>query len=134
VRLLRKFKRIAALISCLAFFGANGGHWAILQSVAWAEMWVHYAHTETVVQAATKTFDGKHPCTMCKRIARQKSKEKKQDITLTLQKFSFAKLESVSLTFPLSFAKFRYNLSFRLLNSQLTLSPPTPPPQAASIS
>jgi len=127
--LLRRFNRIAAFLSCLALFGASGGHWVVLQSVAWTEMWVRYAHTETVTQAAVKTFDGKHPCAMCKRIIRAKSKDQKPDWTISFQKFSITKPEATNLVMRPFWKDLRFGLEGRIFHSRSRLAPPTPPPQ-----
>jgi len=47
-----------------------GGHWFILQSVAWAKMVMDYSRQTSVQQALSETFDGEHPCDLCKKISR----------------------------------------------------------------
>ena len=56
-----------------------GGHWMFLQSVAWVGMVVNYAHDATLTEALSKTFDGQHPCTLCKLVQQGKATEKKPD-------------------------------------------------------
>jgi len=46
-----------------------------LQSLAWTRMLVSYSHNGQFAEAVAKTFDGKHPCSLCKEIEREKSKE-----------------------------------------------------------
>jgi hypothetical protein len=43
-----------------------GLHWVLLQSVAWVGMVVSYAEKAPLKEALVKTFDGKHPCALCK--------------------------------------------------------------------
>ena len=43
-----------------------GLHWALLQSFAWAGMFARFLQTDSPAQALTKTFDGRHPCALCK--------------------------------------------------------------------
>ena len=50
------------MVMALALFMIAGGHWAMLQSVAWAGMVKDFSRTGTIAEAVTKTFDGKHPC------------------------------------------------------------------------
>jgi hypothetical protein len=59
----------------LVLFAASGGHWMMLQSVAWTRMLVAYSHDGQLVEALAKTFDGKHPCALCKTIQRAKDSE-----------------------------------------------------------
>ena len=51
-----------------AALGLSGGHWMLLQSVAWAGMIVEYSRHAPLQTALEETFDGKHPCPMCRMI------------------------------------------------------------------
>ena len=61
-----------------------GLHWALLQSVAWVGMMVSYSRDASFTVAVSKTFDGKHPCAMCKMIkkgrADEQAKQQKQNV------------------------------------------------------
>ena len=57
-----------------------GGQWFILQSAAWAGMIVSYSKSATLTEAIGKTFDGQHPCPLCKFVARSQGHEKKQEM------------------------------------------------------
>lgn len=63
-----------------------GGHWLVLQSVAWAGMLVSFAQTETVVVALEKTFDGEHPCDLCQAVQKGQNEEGRHAIAKTLVK------------------------------------------------
>ena len=52
-----------------AALGMSGGHWILLQSVAWTGMIVEYSRHAPLQTALEETFDGKHPCPMCRMIA-----------------------------------------------------------------
>lgn len=56
-----------------------GLHWALLQTVAWAGMFVRYSHQSTFQEAVGKTFDGQHPCNLCKVISNTRAEQAKQD-------------------------------------------------------
>lgn len=56
-----------------------GAHWTFLQSVAWVGMVVNYSHNATLGEAFSKTFDGQHPCKLCKFVQAGKASEKKQN-------------------------------------------------------
>jgi len=56
-----------------------GLHWAFLQSVAWVGMIVSYSHDASLAEAVSKTFDGKHPCCLCKMIQEGGADEKQQE-------------------------------------------------------
>lgn len=51
----------------------TGGHWALLQSIAWTRMLIDYTRQGDLVSGIQNTFDGEHPCEMCKAIRKAKS-------------------------------------------------------------
>jgi hypothetical protein len=77
-----------------------GGHWAILQSVAWTGMLLHYSQNATIDEAWTKTFDGKHPCRLCKAVRAGKAAEKKQEMLKLETKFEFSFVAGTAWLFP----------------------------------
>jgi hypothetical protein len=77
---------MAVIVTLVA---TTGAHWALLQSFAWTTMLAENLSCGSVSQAVSRTFDGKHPCPLCKAIAAGKTSEKKKDSTLRLQKFEF---------------------------------------------
>ena len=50
----------------LALVLVTGGDWALLQTAAWVGMAVSYSQDSTLRKALVKTFDGQHPCQLCK--------------------------------------------------------------------
>jgi len=72
-------RRIAHLLVVTALLAGIGGHWAILQSVAWVTMLADNLQTASVTEAVSNTFDGEHPCPMCKAIKQGRADEKQQD-------------------------------------------------------
>ena len=44
----------------------------MLQGVAWVKMLVTYSQTEGVQEGLKMTFDGEHPCEMCRMISQAK--------------------------------------------------------------
>lgn len=81
--------RLGHVLLILALLGATGGHWAVLQTIAWADMLATNLQTESVSTAITKTFDGEHPCKMCKQISAGKKAEKKSTLPLQIKKLEF---------------------------------------------
>jgi hypothetical protein len=105
-----------------------GGHWAVLQSLAWVGMAVSYSQQEPVADALAKTFDGKHPCRLCKLVREGKTSESKQEAKLDLKKFE-------GFTQPF-FVFYFESLPFLEISCEQTFAlhieaPPTPPPLAA---
>jgi len=69
-----KSKVLVGLVLALSL----GLHWALLQSVAWTGMLWRYSQHTTLAEAIAKTFDGRHPCALCKVIEQARSSEKQQ--------------------------------------------------------
>lgn len=77
---------LGCIVMTAALFLSAGGHLALLQGVAWATMIRDYSRTGSVTAAVEKTFDGKHPCAMCKKIAAQRSHDEKTPATVKAEK------------------------------------------------
>jgi hypothetical protein len=105
-----------------------GLHWAALQSAAWMGMIIKYSHDGSFSEAIEKTFDGQHPCKLCKLVNAGKKAEKKSE-----SKDSLKKLDLVSPNFALFafHSDSEPKVSF-LMHCGLRIEPPpTPPPLAA---
>ena len=59
-------RRLLQLAVACALILAVGAHWIVLQSVAWAGMVINYSQNAPLTVALQKTFDGAHPCKLCK--------------------------------------------------------------------
>jgi hypothetical protein len=121
----RCFARLAALLAALTICG---GHWAVLQSVAWTNMLVTYSQHERLGDAIAKTFDGDHPCSLCHAVNAGKKSEKKTD-----RQVLAAKIEMIA---PSSFTKIcppsvqdRQFFSRAFVIEQRSIAPPSPPPR-----
>jgi hypothetical protein len=120
---LHKWLVVVALVTVV------GGHWALLQSAAWAGMILNYSHRSTVGEAVEKTFSGKFPCNLCKLVRAGKAAEKKQEVLKGEQKFDFSFAVGTAWLFPprpsRQFAVARFPSSAR------PEAPLTPPPRQA---
>ena len=70
--------RIGFFFCSLAFLQLLGGHWAILQAGAWAGMAVSYSEQGGLICGLSQTFDGEHPCPICKAIQEGQKQEQKK--------------------------------------------------------
>ncbi len=115
------------LLAIAAVCCAIGLHWVALQSVAWTNMLIAYSKRAPLCQAITQTFDGAHPCSICRLVNVGKSTEKKSDLQTPTQKLDMICVRrAVCLWRP--FVLFDYlprDFSF----GQLVQSPPVPPPR-----
>jgi hypothetical protein len=106
---------------------AIGLHWIALQSLAWTTMIIDYSKRAPLCQAITQTFDGAHPCSLCRAVNGGKNSEKKSDLQAPTPKIDMICVwRTASSLRP--FIPFEYTMGdFR--SSQIGQSPPVPPPR-----
>jgi hypothetical protein len=112
----------------LALACSIGLHWCILQSVAWTGMLVNNLGTFSFSSAVERTFDGKHPCCLCKAIESGKKAEKKSTVLVPVKK-----LDAMSPVFamaPSPPASFPRIATIGVVLEDLPHTPPSPPPRA----
>ena len=56
-----------------------GLHWAVLQTVAWTGMLVRYTRDNGLSRAISMTFDGRHPCALCKVVQKGQAEDQQPD-------------------------------------------------------
>lgn len=114
-------------MTLLAVLAAMGAPWAVLQSIAWERMLADNLGHTSFLTALRQTFDGRHPCELCKAISVGKNSEQKQDLTRQHRKLEFPPQ-------PAGFQP-RAPETFRILTPTDTFAdalpapPPTPPPR-----
>lgn len=122
--MLAKLTRLAVVVMLLCTVGA---HWTILQSVAWMRMAVTFSQDASLAEALVKTFDGKHPCDLCKLVQQGKKSEQRQDSQKSQTKIDvFLVSGQESLSAPLMEPLPRLIDRLPDLSSQ---PPPSPPPR-----
>jgi hypothetical protein len=66
----------ARWLMVLGLMVSIGLHTVVIQSAAWAGMLVSYSmQSGSVAQAVSETFDGEHPCALCKLAQQEAEKE-----------------------------------------------------------
>ncbi len=85
--MVRVLKCLGAPLVAVAMLALAGGHWAVLQSVAWGQMiWTYTQETGSLAEAIQKTFDGANPCSMCRAITQGKKNERQSPRALEVAK------------------------------------------------
>ena len=79
-----------------------GGHLAMLQTIAWGSMLVDFSSKGSFTEAMEKTFDGEHPCCMCKAVKKSKSEDEKKPLVKSEVKMEVALPAPIKLPFPRS--------------------------------
>ena len=120
--------RLFRLLALVAALQLLGGHWVVLQTAAWVGMTVEYSKTESLPEALSKTFDGKHPCKLCVAVKQGRSEEQNQaqiKVSLKTEAILTAIVSAPAPTFvPAHFTAQPVSADWH------TLAPPTPPPLA----
>ena len=125
-----------SLLCILTALQLTGGHWGLLQLAAWADMIQSYTEQRGLIVGIAETFDGDHPCAMCKQIAqgREQEAQNKLPISHTAQE-NLAKW--FGITAKLELPKLQDNESNLLTYWPSTdrhpvhreVQPPVPPPE-----
>lgn len=123
------FQRLARFLVLIAAVQILGGHWAVLQTVAWTKMLVEYAQQESLSVAVAKTFDGEHPCQLCHTVKEGRQEEQKKQTPTAIAKLDAVLAPAVQIP-PRPEAP-RLFFSVAPQPRKVSLSPLTPPPRAA---
>ncbi len=116
----------------LAMFSIAGGHWAVLQTVAWTGMVIEYSKDSPVATALIKTFSGKAPCKMCKTIEAGKEKESRLPASVKADKKIDKFLARSARMVPLpTETRISYPADSDEASTARPASPPAPVPIAA---
>ncbi len=91
-------------------------------------MVVNYSQSLPLQEALVKTFDGKHPCKLCKAVQAGKSAEKKPDVQKVKTKLDFCLYSKQVVVLSAPHAPFQMT-SIGLVAARAE-SPPTPPPRS----
>jgi hypothetical protein len=118
-----RFGKIFLIITLVTMLGA---HWAALQTVAWTAMLADNLQSSSFHEAVAKTFDGQHPCRLCKAIAAGKKSEHKSEAVSPTLKLEFPPVnENFVLVAPAQFQLLPLeNLSAKSLAQKPLLQPP----------
>jgi len=122
------FTRSGHILLIVALLAATGAHWTVLQSVAWTTMLADNLRTASLPEAVQRTFDGKHPCSLCKKIDDGKKTQKKSEFPTWARQLEFVSERPVFIFSPPRHFQVmpRHNDSAR----ELFHRPPVPPPRS----
>jgi hypothetical protein len=121
------FVRIGKIFVVVSLVAMLGVHLMLLQTVAWTAMLADNLCTHSVQEAVTETFDGKHPCPLCKAIAAAKKSEKKSAFAFQTQKLEFPPVKkNVVLMAP---SQFQLLPQANFFAKSLVQKPLLPPPR-----
>jgi hypothetical protein len=120
--------RLGKVLVVFALVSTLSAHWALLQTVAWTTMLAGNLQSGSLRAAMTKTFDGQHPCCLCKAIAAAKKTEQKNQAASQDLKLDFLLAqENLVLIAPSRLELFP---SKDLSAESVSIKPLTPPPRS----
>jgi hypothetical protein len=118
--------RLGKLFVVISLVATLMAHWALLQTVAWTGMLACNLETRSLHDAVTMTFDGQHPCPLCRAIAAAKKSEQKSQITFEQQKLDFPPVDGGLVLIAPSRVEIDSPNTFA---GTVPQKPPTPPPR-----
>ncbi len=127
--MLKWASRLSQLFLIGALMVSMGGHLAVIQTFAWGNMLMDYSSKTSLANAVDKTFDGEHPCHLCKLVKNSKSEEHKKPALKSQIKIEIALPAALKMPFPRS-----EDLAFSVTayfgeDLQIALGVPVPPPR-----
>jgi hypothetical protein len=125
----RGIATLGRIVSVAALLSICGGHWLLLQSVAWSGMIIKYSRDAPLAVAVAKTFDGAHPCSLCHVVKKGRASEKKSALQSVSPRID---LICVQRSFGLKRPSVRVPYALTDLSAdEICFSPPIPIPRAA---
>jgi hypothetical protein len=121
------FRCIGRIVTIFGLYCTIGLHWFTLQSVAWTSMIIDYSKRGTFCQAIVQTFDGAHPCSLCRVVNKANSTEKKSNLQLLTPKIDMiCTKRAVPVVPPIPYVDYAAG-DFSVF--KIGESPPVPPPR-----
>jgi hypothetical protein len=82
--------RASQYLLILTLMVSMGGHLALLQTIAWGNMLISFSSEATLAESLAKTFDGEHPCSLCKVVQENQGEEEKKSLVKSEMKVELA--------------------------------------------
>lgn len=122
---VRLFSRWILVLS-LSF--SIGLPWAFIQGAAWVGMIVNFSREAPLVKSIEMTFDGEHPCSVCKAVQRGQHSQDTKELAKSKLKIDLATPERHHFVFapPVPPSRAAYLGPITL---EIEAKPPVPPPR-----
>jgi len=98
--MLKRMGLVGHWLLIATLFVSLGGHLSLLQTFAWGNMLVDFSRTASLKEATSKTFDGDHPCSLCKVVKETRKQDDKKSLLKAESKMEVALPSQVSLKDP----------------------------------
>ncbi len=129
IAVLKRFTSSIAATLLVLFLGVL---WFALQSVGWASMLVTRSQSSNWTEAVRTTFDGQHPCAVCKVVTAGRAAEKKPSIAFKVTKLEVALTGDEVSVPPVPAIRRAQILDPVILKEDRSIPLPPPPRRAGS--
>lgn len=126
-----RFRIPIAWLLTLALATAVNLHLPAMQVVAWTGMIVDYSRGNSLSEAVAMTFDGDHPCRMCKEIRKQQTPSAEEEIQTAQQSSRLVAVLGSVPAWVHALVPLAAPAELRPLPVGLRPVPETPPPRSA---
>jgi|SRR6185312_1600950 len=96
--MIRRAGPALRVLLAVALLYGSGAHWLLVQGAAWAGMLAARSGRASVSQAVTTTFDGAHPCRVCRLVERGAASGSAPRAVVSSSAVDFAFLGALSVT------------------------------------
>ena len=122
---------LGRIVIVFALVLSTGAQWAFLQGVAWTSMLAENLTHGSLAQSLETTFDGEHPCALCKVIAAAKKTDSKNEVAKVKSEIKFPPCPWAALPdVPDPITAFSLAPQFAVA---LTAPPALPPPRGLTV-
>jgi hypothetical protein len=124
----KRVLRASQYFLIMALVVSMGGHFVLLQTIAWGKMLVDFSSESSFSEAIDKTFDGAHPCCLCKAVEKSKKESDKKPLLKSEMKWEVALTAPMELPLPhsteLKFLVTAYSEFFAQIDLAVPMQPP----------
>jgi hypothetical protein len=128
--MLKRMRYVAHWLLIGTLFLSFGGGLAVLQTFAWGKMLVGYSSTSSLQEAVKKTFDGEHPCSLCKVVKENKKKEEKKPLLKAESKKEAPLTAAIRLKNPLGVTAVYFLPGYFGHDAEVIIGVPLQPPRS----
>jgi hypothetical protein len=123
--LLRLARWMVVVVLCCSL----GLQWAVLQGIAWTGMLISFSRDGSLVEAVAKTFDGEHPCPLCKAVDKGQKQDQEKSVQVPMKKLDAVLVQGFQVIAP---APVRITYALLTQQGERRVIPPlwTPPRQS----
>ncbi|SKA85992.1 hypothetical protein SAMN02745166_01232 [Prosthecobacter debontii] len=126
---LALLSRLSRWVVVAAVCLSLGLQWTMLQGIAWTGMLITFASEGSLMEAVSKTFDGEHPCPLCKAVEAGQKHDQQKSADAPKKKMEAILVFAIQTVAPAS--KIEAFPQFIQQGERRAMMPPRQPPRFA---